>query len=159
MPPRRRMSDRGRIILIVIAAVIVVGLFSVRFLASFYVDYLWHQSVGRTDVFWGVLGAKATLFGMFAGTFVVLGVLNLIIADRLAPTSFSANVHPVVERFHEFFGHRLRCRNRVDRRVVHAGHCQIDRAGFRHARGARYRVGEAVRSVEVCVRSVGVAVF
>jgi len=102
------MSDRGRIILIVIAAVIVVGLFSTRFLASFYVDYLWHQSVGRTDVFWGVLGAKATLFGMFAGTFVVLGVLNLIIADRLAPTSFSANVHPVVERFHEFFGHRLR---------------------------------------------------
>ncbi|MEI7547324.1 MAG: UPF0182 family protein, partial [Actinomycetota bacterium] len=107
-PPRRRVSDRGRLILIVVAAVIVIGLFSLRFVASFYTDYLWHQSVGRTDVFWGVLGAKATLFALFAGTFIVLGVLNLIIADRLAPTSFSANVHPVVERFHEFFGQRLR---------------------------------------------------
>ena len=64
--------------------------------------------VGRTDVFWGMLGAKATLFAMFAGTFIVLAVLNLVIADRLAPTTFSANVHPVVERFHEFFGKRLR---------------------------------------------------
>jgi hypothetical protein len=26
----------------------------------------------------------------------------------LAPTAFSANTHPVVERFHEFFGHPLR---------------------------------------------------
>ncbi|CAB4364405.1 unannotated protein [freshwater metagenome] len=94
--------------LIIAAAVIIVGLFSLRSLAGFYVDYLWHQSVGRTDVFWGVLGAKATLFGIFAGVFIVLGVLNLIIADRLAPATFSANVHPVVERFHEFFGHRLR---------------------------------------------------
>ena len=94
--PRRRVGDRGRIILIIAAAVIIVGLFSLRSLAGFYVDYLWHQSVGRTDVFWGVLGAKATLFGIFAGVFIVLGVLNLIIADRLAPATFSANVHPVV---------------------------------------------------------------
>ncbi len=55
-----------------------------------------------------MLGAKVTLFGMFAGTFIVLAVLNLVIADRLAPTTFSANVHPLVERFHEFFGKRLR---------------------------------------------------
>lgn len=95
--------------LLIIAAVVVVGLLlSARLLSGFYVDYLWHQSVGRTDVFWGVLGAKATMFAMFGVTFGVLAVLNLIIADRLAPTSFSANTHPLIERFHEFFGHRLR---------------------------------------------------
>ncbi|MEQ1874865.1 MAG: UPF0182 family protein, partial [Ilumatobacteraceae bacterium] len=73
-----------------------------------YVDFLWHKSVGRTDVFWGVFGAKMTMFAMFAGTFIAIAVVNLVIADRLAPSSFAANTHPLVERFHEFFGHRLR---------------------------------------------------
>lgn len=103
-----RFGDRGRALLIIAAVAIVGLLLSARFISTFYVEYLWHQSVGRTDVFWGVLGAKATMFGLFAGTFVVLALLNLVIADRLAPTSFAANTHPVVERFHEFFGHRLR---------------------------------------------------
>ena len=105
---RSRFSDRGRALLI-IAAVLVVGLLlSARFLADFYVDYLWHKSIDRTDVFWGVFGAKITMFAMFAGTFIAVAVVNLIIADRLAPSSFAANTHPLVERFHEFFGHRLR---------------------------------------------------
>ena len=98
--PRRsrkasRFGDRGRALLI-IAAVVVVGLLlSARFISGFYVDYLWHQSVGRTDVFWGILGAKVTMFALFAGTFIVLALLNLIIADRLAPSAFSANTSPI----------------------------------------------------------------
>ncbi|CAN5624750.1 UPF0182 family protein [soil metagenome] len=111
--PRRasrpsRFSDRGRALLIIGAVLIVGLLISARFLADFYVDYLWHKSVGRTDVFWGVFGAKLTMFGLFAGTFIAVAIVNLVIADRLAPSSFAANTHPVVERFHEFFGHRLR---------------------------------------------------
>lgn len=94
--------------LIAIAVLLVVGIVTARFLAGFFVDYLWFDSIGRSDVFWGVFNAKLTLFGMFAGTFIVLAVLNLLIADRLAPTSFAANVHPLVERFHTFFGKRLR---------------------------------------------------
>ena len=87
--PRRtrkpsRLGDRGRVLLIILAVAFVGLLLSARFLSGFFVDYLWHQSVGRTDVFWGVLGAKFTMFAMFAGTFVVLALLNLIIADRLA---------------------------------------------------------------------------
>ena len=31
-----------------------------------------------------------------------------MIADRLAPMAFSANMHPIVERFHDLFGRRLR---------------------------------------------------
>ena len=103
-----RIGDKGRIALIVIAVAVVALALSGRFLAGFYTDYLWHQSVGRTDVFWGVLRSKGLLLAMFGGTFVVLAILNLVIADRLAPTSFAANTHPLVERFHEFFGHRMR---------------------------------------------------
>ena len=40
--------------------------------------------------------------------FAVLAGVNLLIADRLSPSRFPANVHPYVERFHELFGHRLR---------------------------------------------------
>ena len=111
LPPTARPSrlgDRGRIALIVVAAVIVVLLLSARFLSGFYIDYLWHTSVGRGDVFWGVLLSKITLFAMFGGAFIAIAVLNLVIADRLAPLTFSANMHPVVERFHDLFGRRLR---------------------------------------------------
>ena len=79
-----------------------------RAIASFYVDALWHQSLGRSDVFWGQLGAKATLFFLFFLVFLLLSALNLYVADRTAPTEFPANVHPYVERFHEVFGQRLR---------------------------------------------------
>lgn len=79
-----------------------------RAMAGFYVDYLWHQGLGRTDVFWGVLGAQFLLFGMFFGAFLLVAGLNLFLADRLAPQTFPANVHPYVERFHEVFGRRLR---------------------------------------------------
>ena len=79
-----------------------------RAIARFYVDFLWHDALGRNDVFWGVLGAKATLFAGFFVIFTVLAVLNLYVADRTAPASFPANVHPYVERFHEIFGRRLR---------------------------------------------------
>jgi uncharacterized membrane protein (UPF0182 family) len=102
------VSDRGRAF-IIIAAVVVVGLvLSARFLAGFYTEYLWYDSVGRNDVFWGEIGSKITLFAVFGLTFAALAILNLVIADRLAPAAFSANTHPLVERFHEFFGHRLR---------------------------------------------------
>ncbi|MGB8859337.1 MAG: UPF0182 family protein [Ilumatobacteraceae bacterium] len=103
-----RIGDRGRALLIIAAVALVGLLLSARFISGFFVDYLWHDSVGRTDVFWGVLGAKFTMFALFAGTFIVIALLNLIIADRLAPATFSANTHPLVERFHEFFGHRMR---------------------------------------------------
>jgi len=111
LPPTASMGklgDRGRVALIVVAAIVIVLLLSARFLSSFYVDYLWHQSVGRGDVFWGVLLSKISLFALFGTVFVAVAVLNLVIADRLAPLTFSANMHPVVERFHEVFGRRLR---------------------------------------------------
>ena len=112
LPPRDSRTssagDRGRKVIIGVATVVAVLLMSARFLAGFYVDYVWHTSVGRGDVFWGVLGSQLFLFVLFALIFIAIAVVNLIIADRLAPVSFSANMHPVVERFHELFGQRMR---------------------------------------------------
>jgi uncharacterized membrane protein (UPF0182 family) len=96
------------VILILVGVLFLVVVVLGRALARFYVDYLWHEGLGRSDVFWGVIRAKATLFGMFFLTFAVLAGINLVIADRLSPSRFPANAHPYVERFHELFGHRLR---------------------------------------------------
>ncbi len=104
--PRRRVSGRG--LLIGIGGFFLFVLIFGRAIARFYVDYLWHTALGRGDVFWGVIGAKLTLFVGFFLIFMVIAALNLFIADRSAPTSFPANVHPFVERFHDVFGHRLR---------------------------------------------------
>ena len=104
----RRFSDKGRIVLIAVAVVVVGILLFGRFFAGFFTDYLWFDSVGRAGVFSTMLRSKLLMFFLFGGTFVALAILNLVIADRLAPSAFSANTHPVVERFHEFFGHRLR---------------------------------------------------
>ncbi len=104
----RRFSDKGRIALIAVAVLIVGVLLFGRFFAGFYTDYLWFESVGRAGVFSTMLRSKLLMFVLFGGIFIALAVLNLVIADRLSPSAFSANTHPVVERFHEFFGHRLR---------------------------------------------------
>ena len=104
--PRRRISGRG--VLIFLGGLFLFVLIFGRAIARFYVDYLWHDALGRGDVFWGVIGAKVTLFLGFFLIFAILAGANLYIADRVAPESFPANVHPYVERFHEVVGRRLR---------------------------------------------------
>jgi hypothetical protein len=98
----------GRTIVIVLGVMVFAVIVFGRAIASFYVDALWHDALGRGDIFWGQIWAKLTLFGMFFAAFVVLAGINLYLADRAAPTVFPANVHPYVERFHELFGQRLR---------------------------------------------------
>ena len=108
--PRPRLLSRisGRGVLIAIGLLFLGVIIFGRAIASFYVDALWHDALGRSDVFWGQIWAKVTLFLIFFVVFAVLAAANLVIADRTAPTSFPANVHPYVERFHEVFGQRLR---------------------------------------------------
>jgi uncharacterized protein len=108
--PSERSFPRvsGRAVLITIALVVVVVVVFGRAAAQFYIDALWHDSLGRSDVFWGQVRAKLTLFAIFFSLFLLMAGLNLYFADRAAPTEFPANVHPYVERFHEVFGHRLR---------------------------------------------------
>lgn len=109
LPRRERFTlPGGRTIVIVLGVIVFAIIVFGRAIASFYVDALWHDALGRGDVFWGQIWAKVTLFVMFFLAFAVLAGVNLYLADRSAPTVFPANVHPYVERFHELFGQRLR---------------------------------------------------
>ncbi|MBA3802017.1 MAG: UPF0182 family protein [Acidimicrobiia bacterium] len=105
LPRRRRVS--GRAFLITFGVLFLVVAVFGRAIARIYIEYLWYSSLERGDVFWTRLGAQATMFGLFAAVFLVLAFVNLVIADRLAPKAFPANVHPYVERFHDLFGRRL----------------------------------------------------
>ena len=78
---------RGRTIWSAILAVFVVGGISIRSLAGFYVDVLWHNLVGRSDVFWGVLTTKVVLGAVFVAIFTLVALFNLWLADRLAPSN------------------------------------------------------------------------
>lgn len=108
--PRRSLRSRlnGRVVLIALGVIVFFVVVFGRAIARFYVEALWHDALGRGDVFWGQIWAKVVLFVVFFAVFVAIAVLNLALADRMAPDMFPANVHPYVERFHEVFGHRLR---------------------------------------------------
>jgi uncharacterized membrane protein (UPF0182 family) len=69
---------------------IVLVFVSARSVASFYIDVLWHQSVGRTDVFWGILFSRLGLASAFSVLFAVVLALNMWIADRLRPDMLPA---------------------------------------------------------------------
>ena len=71
--------------LLVAAAVVIVLLMSLRGIAGFYTDYLWFDEVGQTEVWRGVLGAKALLAAVFTALFFVGMWASLAIADRIAP--------------------------------------------------------------------------
>lgn len=93
MPTRHRPgSGRGRTVVVVVAVAAFVVFTSLRGIAGFYTDYLWFESVGRTDVWSGVLGTKLLLGGLFTAAFFVLLLANLVLADRIAPAFRPMNV-------------------------------------------------------------------
>src|SRR5258708_40215944 len=101
---RRRPSNR-RILLIALAAVVVVLLVSLRGIAGFYTDYLWFKELGYTDVWRGLLVAKALPTAVFTVVFFLLILGNLIIADRLQPRFRPAGPEEeLVERYRQFIG-------------------------------------------------------
>ncbi|MEW6471899.1 MAG: UPF0182 family protein [Actinomycetota bacterium] len=102
---RRRRPSNRRIALIVLAAVLVVLLVSLRGIAGFYTDYLWFKELGYTDVWRGLLLAKALPTVVFTVVFFLLILGNLIIADRLQPRFRPAGPEEeLVERYRQFIG-------------------------------------------------------
>jgi uncharacterized membrane protein (UPF0182 family) len=107
LPPRRRprarkrkRSNTGRIVVGVVLSALVLLFVSARGVSSFYVDYLWFDSVGRNDVFWGVLWSKVQLALGFSLAFVLFGLVSTIVADRLAPNALLETVDDrVVARY------------------------------------------------------------
>ena len=83
---RPRFGGRkARLVAVLVAAGLLILLLSLRGIARFYTDYLWFDSLGRTDVWGRVLLAKIALFAIFVVAFFVLIWINLLIVERLAP--------------------------------------------------------------------------
>jgi len=80
---RRRFRVRGWMIALVV--VLLILLFSLRGLAGFYTDYLWFDSVGQGDTWGRLLWAKVVPALVFTVAFFIIMLMNLVIADRLAP--------------------------------------------------------------------------
>ena len=89
--PRRlpRASRRSRVIAAIVVVVLVVVVASLSGIARFWTDYLWFQSVGFTSVFRGVLLTKVLLAIVFVAIFFVLMWVNLVVADRYAPSDLA----------------------------------------------------------------------
>jgi uncharacterized membrane protein (UPF0182 family) len=80
----RRLPGRGPLVVLVVAGILVVLIWPAAGLARLYYDLLWFREVGKTQVFWGVLGTRAGL-GLVAGlgTAAMVGG-NLWMARRIA---------------------------------------------------------------------------
>ncbi len=107
MPRRRtrRVSGRGRTILIVVAIGLFLLVTSLRGIAGFYTDFLWFDSLDLASVWRKVLGAKAALAVIFTGVFFVALWLNLFIADRIAPRFRPGGPEEeMIERYHDVVG-------------------------------------------------------
>ena len=84
-PPRRRSRRSGRSLLLIAGAILFVVLTSLQGIAGFYTDYLWFGTLGLDSVWSGLIVVKAGLVIGFTAVFFVLMLVNLIIADRVAP--------------------------------------------------------------------------
>ncbi len=94
LPRRRsfragRVSKRSRNVLIGLVAVAIVLFLSARGIAGFYTDVLWFDSLGRSDVYWSILRTKILLGTVFFAIAAVMLFVNMVIADRLAPTDIA----------------------------------------------------------------------
>ena len=85
LPRRGPARQRGRIGLVIAAAVIFVLLISLRGIAGFWTDYLWFAELHQTGVWKGVLGTKILLAVVFSAVVFVVLWADLFIADRIAP--------------------------------------------------------------------------
>src|SRR4051812_16104649 len=100
--PTTARVPRGRIGLVLVAAILLVLLLSLRAIAGYYTDYLWFKEVHFTSIWRGVLGAKIALAVIFTVLFFVLLWVNLAIADRVAPTiRMSGPGEELFERYRE----------------------------------------------------------
>jgi uncharacterized protein len=100
--PRRPLGLRGW--LIGAAVVLIILLLSLRGLARFYTDYLWFKEVGFSDTWRRLLSAKAVPSLIFSTIFFVIMLVNLIVADRVAPRYRSAAgpEDEIIERYRTY---------------------------------------------------------
>src|SRR2546423_7748959 len=82
--PLPRMSRRGRVTLIVLAAVVLLFMF-LGWLVNAWTDYLWFSEVHYTGVFTTVLWTRVGLFLVFGALIALIVWFNLWLAYRVRP--------------------------------------------------------------------------
>ncbi len=95
---KRRVAPRA-ILAIVVVAVLLIAM-SGRALAVFYTDKLWFADLGFSKVFTTLIWARVAPAVIFSAVMFVLLLINLVIADRIAPQFRSAGAEDeVIERY------------------------------------------------------------
>ena len=104
---RRRRRPRSRAGLIVLLAAVILLLTSLRGTANFYTSYLWFDELGFSSVWRTMLGARVLLAAVFSAAFFAVLLVNLVIADRLAPRFRPVTPQDeVVQRYRQLVGPR-----------------------------------------------------
>src|SRR5690242_14811832 len=99
--PRRSFGPR--VWLIVAAIVLLLLITSLRGIAHFYTDYLWFHEVGFSHTWRSLLGAKIIPAVIFSTIFFVLLLVNLTIADRIAPKSRAMGTEDeIIEKYRTY---------------------------------------------------------
>jgi len=107
MPKARRRFSKGRLTIIVMVGVLLFLVFSLRSIAGFWTDFLWFDSLGLSSVFTGILGAKIALGAIFTAVFFVMVLINMVVADRIAPKDRPVGPEEeMLVRYHDVVGRR-----------------------------------------------------
>jgi uncharacterized protein len=69
---------------VLLGALVALFIFG-KSIASFYVDVLWFDALDRTSIYWSILGTKALLGAIFVTAFALILIVNMWLADRMAP--------------------------------------------------------------------------
>lgn len=109
---RRRPTPLRWWIIGLIVGALLIGLVFLHNLATFYVDFLWFDALGKGGAWRGLIGARLVPAAIFTTVFFAVMLGNLIIADRIAPKlRVGAPRDELVERYNELsrrFGGRIR---------------------------------------------------
>ncbi len=90
-------------------AIAFVLILSLRGISNFWTNYLWFDSLDRVSVWSAIIQAKLGMFAVFFGVFFGLLMLNLWIAQRIAPAIRPLGPEEdLLEQYHELVGDKDR---------------------------------------------------
>lgn len=100
-------SSRYRTPILIAVGIVVLLILSANGLARTYTDWLWFSNLGLGSVWTTILGTQLALAAVFTVVFFLILWSNLVIADRLAPSTRPASPEEdLIERYHQLVGNR-----------------------------------------------------
>lgn len=111
--PRRTRSEkgsrRGRVIAVVVIAVLVALAFSLKAMATFWTDYLWFDDLDMNAVWTSLLSARVSLAVTATIAFFAIIFVNFVVAERLSPPMHAINLDDdVLQRYQSAVAGRQR---------------------------------------------------